>query len=147
MERFMKGGLFMALLKDAIDTLEASELKITERRLRMIELMYEEDRYLSAREVKELLEVDFPGISPDTIYRNLHSFSSLGILEETEVQGEKVFRSNCGVEEHHHHFICTNCGFSKELSVCPLEFYQKEIKDLEVHSHQFELLGLCEDCS
>ncbi len=136
----------MALLKDAIKRLEDSDLKITERRMRMIELMYSEDRYMSAKEVKEMLEEDYPGISPDTIYRNLHSFSTLGILEETELSGEKVFRSNCGVEEHHHHFICTNCGFSKELSICPLAFYTEEIKEYEVRSHRFELLGLCEDC-
>ncbi len=136
----------MPLCKNAIEILEASDLKITERRVRMIELMYKEERYMSAKEVKEMVEEDYPGISPDTIYRNLHSFSTLGILEETEVQGEKVFRSNCGVEKHHHHFICTNCGFSKELPICPLSFYEEEIKEYEVSSHRFELLGLCEEC-
>lgn len=136
----------MALFKDAIERLEASDLKITERRVRMLELMYKEDRYMSAREVKEMLEEDYPGISPDTIYRNLHSFSTLEILEETELEGEKVFRSNCGVEEHHHHFICTKCGYSKELSICPLSYYQEEVADFEITSHRFELLGLCADC-
>lgn len=137
----------MPLFKDAIKILEGSDLKMTERRVRMIELMYKEDRYMSAKEVKELVEGDYPGISPDTIYRNLHSFSTLDILEETEIGGEKVFRSNCGVEEHHHHFICTNCGFSKELSICPLSFYKEEIEEFEVSSHRFEVFGLCEDCS
>lgn len=137
----------MPLFQDAIKLLEDSDLKMTERRVRMIELMYAEDRYLSAKEVKELVEEDYPGISPDTIYRNLHSFSVLGILEEAELQGEKVFRSNCGVDEHHHHFICTNCGFSKELSMCPLSYYKDEIKEFELSSHRFELFGLCADCS
>lgn len=136
----------MVLFEEAIERLEASDLKITERRVRMLELIYEEDRYMSAKEVMELLEEDYPGISPDTIYRNLHSFSRLEILEETELEGEKVFRSNCGIEEHHHHFICTNCGFSKELSICPLSFYGDEVKEFEITSHRFELLGLCQDC-
>lgn len=136
----------MPLFEEAIERLEASDLKMTERRVKMLELMYKEDRYMSAREVKEILEEDYPGISPDTIYRNLHSFSNLDILEETELEGEKVFRSNCGVEEHHHHFICTNCGFSKELSICPLTFYQDEVEDVQITSHRFELLGLCRDC-
>lgn len=136
----------MPLFEEAIERLEASDLKMTERRVKMLELMYKEDRYMSAREVKEILEEDYPGISPDTIYRNLHSFSNLDILEETELEGEKVFRSNCGVEEHHHHFICINCGFSKELSICPLTFYQDEVEDVQITSHRFELLGLCRDC-
>ena len=136
----------MALLKEAIEKFEASDLKKTERRIRMLELMYQEDRYMSAKEVKEIIEEDYPGISPDTIYRNLHSFSKLDILEETKLDGEKVFRSNCGAEKHHHHFICTNCGFSKELSVCPLFIYQDEVEEFEISSHRFELLGLCQDC-
>lgn len=136
----------MPLYEEALERLEASDLKMTERRIKMLELMYKEDRYMSAKEVKERLENDYPGISPDTIYRNLHSFSNLEILEETELEGEKVFRSNCGVDEHHHHFICTDCGFSKELSICPLSFYQEEVENFKITSHRFELLGLCEDC-
>lgn len=136
----------MLLLNQALERLENSELKVTERRVRMIELMYSQDRYLSAKEVKALLEDDYPGISPDTIYRNLHSFSTLEILEETEFNGEKFFRASCGIDEHHHHFICTECGFSKELSVCPLTYFKDEIGQSAITSHRFELFGLCERC-
>ena len=83
----------MLLLKEAIEVLEKSDLKMTERRVRMLEIMYSENRYLSAREVKNILEEDYPGISPDTIYRNLHSFSMLELLEETEISGDKYFGS------------------------------------------------------
>lgn len=136
----------MLLLKEAIEVLKKSDLKMTERRVRMLEIMYSENRYLSAREVKEMLEEDYPGISPDTIYRNLHSFSMLEILEETEISGDKYFRSNCGVDEHHHHFICTVCGYSEELTACPLAFFKEQLGHSKVTSHRFELFGLCEDC-
>lgn len=136
----------MPLLKDALETLEKSELKITERRVHMIEIMYQKNRYLSAKEVKTELEHNYPGISPDTIYRNLHSFSTLNILEETEFNGEKFFRANCGVDKHHHHFICTKCGRSLELPMCPLAYFKNEIGDAEITSHRFELFGICEDC-
>lgn len=79
----------MPLFKDALTVLENSELKMTERRIRMLEVLYSENRYLSAKEVKDFLRENYPGISPDTIYRNLHSFSELDILEETEISGEK----------------------------------------------------------
>ena len=67
----------MPLFKKALEVLENSTLKITERRVRMLEVLYSENRYLSAKEVKIFLKEDYPGISPDTIYRNLHSFSEL----------------------------------------------------------------------
>ncbi len=136
----------MPLLKEALNLLEDSDLKMTERRVRMVEALYNEDRYLSAKEVKEILKEDYPGISPDTIYRNLHSFSTLSILEETEISGEKYFRAHCGVDSHHHHFICTECGHSEELTTCPLNFFKDQIGDSKITSHRFELFGLCEDC-
>lgn len=136
----------MLLLEQAIERFEASKLKKTERRIRILELIYHENRYMSAKELKKILEKDYPRISPDTIYRNLQSFFELDILEESELDGEKVFRSNCGNEEHHHHFICTNCGFSKELSLCPISIYKDEVEEFEITSHRFELLGLCKDC-
>ena len=42
----------MPLFKKALEVLENSTLKITERRVRMLEVLYSEDRYLSANEVK-----------------------------------------------------------------------------------------------
>lgn len=136
----------MLLLEEALQKLKNSDLKMTERRTRMLEIMYSEDRYLSAREVMEMLIEDYPGISPDTIYRNLHSFSTLEILEETEIAGDKYFRSNCGIDEHHHHFICTDCGYSEELTTCPLNFFKDQLGNSEITSHRFELFGLCEAC-
>lgn len=136
----------MLLLKQALNKLATSELKMTERRVRMLEVLYFENRYLSAREVKDQLKEDYPGISPDTIYRNLHDFSTLEILEETEISGEKYFRANCGINKHHHHFICTECGYSEELAMCPLHFFQEQLGNSVVTSHRFELFGLCENC-
>lgn len=136
----------MPLLEEALDILEKSDLKVTERRVRMIETMYQKDRYLSAKEIKAELEATYPGISPDTIYRNLHSFSNLNILEETEFSGEKFFRANCSIDEHHHHFICTKCGKSLELPTCPVSYYEEKIGNAEITSHQFELFGVCESC-
>lgn len=137
----------MPLLKEALTILEDSELKMTERRVLMLEILYNENRYLSAKEMKEILLEDYPGISPDTIYRNLHSFSELNILEETDISGEKYFRANCSMEGHHHHFICSECGFSIELDDCPVSFFKDQIGDAVITSHRFELFGLCENCA
>lgn len=137
----------MPLLEEALTLLEESDLKMTERRVRLIELMYDENRYITPTEVKQLLKKDYPGISPDTVYRNLHSFSDIDLLEETEISGEKHFRANCATDDHHHHFICTECGHSVELTTCPLSFFKEQIGEAEVTSHRFELFGLCEVCT
>ncbi len=137
----------MPLFKEALEVLEKNNLKITERRVRMLDVLYSEERYLSAKEVKQFLKEEYPGISPDTIYRNLHTFSELMLLEETEISGEKYFRANCSSKGHHHHFICSECGYSIELTECPIAYFKDQIGDAKVTSHRFELFGLCAKCA
>lgn len=137
----------MPLFKEALEVLEKNNLKITERRVRMLDVLYSEERYLSAKEVKQFLKEEYPGISPDTIYRNLHTFSELMLLEETEISGEKYFRANCSSKGHHHHFICSECGYSIELMECPIAYFKDQIGDAKVTSHRFELFGLCGKCA
>lgn len=136
----------MPLLENALNTLEKSDLKITDRRRSILKTMYKENRYVSASEVKELLEEKYPNISPDTIYRNLNTFSEMELLEIAEFSGEKYFKANCG-DEHHHHFICTECGYSIELTTCPLTIFKDEINESQITSHRFELFGLCKKCA
>lgn len=137
----------MNSLKDAIDTLKNSGLKTTEKREKILKIMYKEDKYLSAGDIQKELEGDYPSISPDTIYRNLHTFVDLDILEQTELEGEKLFRSNCQTHGHHHHFICTNCGKTKEIDQCPLDVFKTNLPGCEITSHRFELYGLCSQCA
>jgi len=133
-------------LNNAIKTLENSGFKTTGKRKKMLEVIYNEDKYLSAKDIQNSLESMYPNISPDTIYRNLHTFIEMDILEQTELDGEKLFRSNCEVHGHHHHFICTECGNTKELYNCPVDILKTQLPGCTVHSHRFELYGKCEKC-
>ena len=46
-------------------------------------------------------------------------FVNLGILEMTELYGEKHFDMQCHTDQHHHHFICLDCGKTKEIDSLP----------------------------
>lgn len=136
----------MASLEQAIQKLKDNNFKVTNKRKRMVEILYSENKYLSAKDVQQSMDKEYKGISPDTIYRNLHTFYDLGIVERTELDGEKLFRSNCDTHGHHHHFICTQCGLTKEIDDCPMDHFQLQLPGCEIQSHRFEIFGLCENC-
>lgn len=130
----------------AWEILKQNNYKKTDKRELLLEMFAETNKYLSARDLLEVLKPKYPGMSFDTIYRNLATFVDLGILEETEMNGERKFRMQCESDHHHHHFICTDCGDVRELSICPMEMVEEKLPGFAIETHKFEIYGNCPDC-
>lgn len=131
--------------EEAIKLLSENNYKITKRREDIINFFAQEDKYHTAKALHQHIENIDEGISFDTVYRNLHLFHNLGILESTDLQGEKHFRMNCG-DVHHHHFICNECGRTKKLKVCPMDEVKRFLKAYTIEDHKFEVYGKCPEC-
>ena len=89
-----------------------------------------------------------PDVSLDTIYRTLALLTDLGLVHE-------IFRPAGSVYEvtrpghHHHHLVCTACGRTECIDVCPMTpVYEKEAakKGFRITGHIFEFYGLCRKC-
>ncbi len=127
------------------DKLKENKLKITDKRMRMIDIFLDEDRYLSARELLEMMNLEYPGISYDTIYRNLYTLNDIEVLEKTTFNGEMQYKISC-TTHHHHHFICNSCGDTRVIHYCPVDTWANELDDVEIINHKVELYGLCKSC-
>ena len=133
-------------VEKAWDILKGHSFKRTKNRETILEFLSERDSYTPAMDVSEFLKKDNPGVSFDTIYRNLATFANLGILEETELNGERQFRMHCDPGVHHHHFICTECGKTKNIPGCPMDFLTVSLPGVEIEGHKFEVYGKCPQC-
>ncbi|MFS0674322.1 Fur family transcriptional regulator [Ornithinibacillus sp. 179-J 7C1 HS] len=131
--------------QEAIELLKKKGYKTTGKRKDILTFFENADGYRTAKDLIQHLEETYEGISFDTIYRNLHLYNEVGILEVTELNGEKHFRMNC-TSHHHHHFICKDCGKTKEIEVCPMEEVKRSLSNYEIEDHKFEIYGLCPSC-
>ncbi|HLR39728.1 MAG TPA: Fur family transcriptional regulator [Jeotgalicoccus sp.] len=127
------------------EVLRSHNLKVTEKRLSIIEYFNDHNRYISPKEVYEYMNALYPGISYDTIYRNLYTMYEVNILEQSTFEGELHYTISCS-DHHHHHFICEKCGLIKVVHYCPVDMWQNELEGVKINSHKIELYGLCTKC-
>ncbi|MGJ5713864.1 Fur family transcriptional regulator [Staphylococcus equorum] len=131
--------------EEAIDIIKVNGHKYTNKRREMVDIFVAEDKYINAKHIQQKMDENYPGISFDTIYRNLHLFKDLGIVEGTELDGEMKFRIAC-TDHHHHHFICESCGDTKVIDFCPIEQIKAFLPQVDIHTHKLEVYGVCELC-
>lgn len=135
-------------VEEALQILKERGYKYTGKREEIIRICSDEKRYLSAKDILERIKEQFPNLSFDTVYRNISTFVDLGILEETELDGEGKFRLACSNSgHHHHHVICTECGKTSSLPGCPMNLMATIPADFMVTGHKFEVYGTCKECS
>lgn len=132
-------------IKEAMKILKNNGYKTTGRRQDILTYFEKADGYRTAKDLLLYMEDKYEGISLDTVYRNLHLYHEMKILESTELNGEKHFRMKC-TTHHHHHFICSGCGKTKEISICPMEEVQNKLHNYMIEDHKFEIYGLCPSC-
>jgi len=131
---------------DFTKILTKHDLKITQARISLLELLEKEKKPVDSQFLIDTLQ---KGLQVDkvTVFRILNVLTEHGILRRLEF-GEGKARYELNAEDHHH-LICQNCGSIEDISDCNIVALEKEIKQKKhflVKLHTLEFYGLCSDC-
>lgn len=87
-----------------------------------------------------------------TIYRNLQSLVTAGLVREVRFKDSSVRYELADEDSHHHHLVCTGCGKVDELEGCDVSALEKHILKqsksfASVNEHTLEFFGTCMTCA
>jgi len=130
--------------------LKSNNLKYTNQRELILKVIYDNHGHFTPEEIYNLIKVSYPEVNLGiaTIYR------TLTLLEEADIvtsisfgtQGKKY---EFGLNEHHDHLVCLECGGIEEFYDDVIEKQQEAIAkkfNFEMKSHVMKITGVCSAC-
>ncbi|EDL65159.1 peroxide-responsive transcriptional repressor PerR [Bacillus sp. SG-1] len=135
-------------LKEAIDTLKETGVRITPQRHAILEYLIHSMAHPTADDIYKALEGKFPNMSVATVYNNLRVFREVGLVKEL-TYGDASSRFDY-VTSDHYHVICDECGKIVDFHYPGLDEVEQlasHVTGFKVRNHRMEIYGTCESCS
>jgi|YelNatPaOPRAMG01_1025707.scaffolds.fasta_scaffold02982_19 Fur family ferric uptake transcriptional regulator len=121
--------------------------KVTEQRRRILQVLFDVRRPMTADEVYDYL-LDLTKVGRTTIYRTLELFEKKKLIRKV-IFNDGVIRYESNLLTHHHHLICIGCGKIIPLDGCfvkPIEGAILRDSGFLITDHYLELYGYCAEC-
>jgi Fur family transcriptional regulator, peroxide stress response regulator len=135
-------------LKEAIDTLKETGVRITPQRHAILEYLIQSMAHPTADDIYKALEGKFPNMSVATVYNNLRVFREVGLVKEL-TYGDASSRFDY-VTSDHYHVICDECGKIVDFHYPGLDEVEQlasHVTGFKVRNHRMEIYGTCDNCS
>ncbi len=120
----------------------------TRQRDLLLRILREAGGHLDARELFRRAAEQDGSISPATVYRSLHLFKELGLIEE-----QRLGQARCTYEvkrpRQHQHLVCSGCGKVFDFH-CPLSELVEKVRreqGFSVTRAELYLEGYCPQCA
>lgn len=125
-----------------------ANVKVTDARCKILELMHNKQGHRSAEEIHSMLAESEQNIGLATVYRTLVQLEAVGlILRHSFLDGVAVYEINDG---DHGHIVCVQCGGISEFDDELINDRQAEL----AKNHKFKtvrlshtIYGICQKCS
>lgn len=122
-------------------------IKLTHQRLEIFREIASSSEHPDAETVYQAVRARVPTVSRDTVYRTLWRLQELGVTTTLGARRRSVcFDANL---EHHHHYVCTNCGLTRDFVSASYNALEvpRVVRDIgSVAGTHVEVRGLCRSC-
>jgi len=136
----------------AIKIIRSGGDRITNARRKIIEIIIQSTKPLSAPKIQEILKEQGVVVNKSTIYRELSFLVEYEIIQQVKLTSSVIHYESAFLP-HHHYFICNKCGEIENVKCdgfeVSLQNLEKKIlkKGFSVKKHNLEFLGICTGCS
>lgn len=137
-------------LEEFNQVLKANQLKVTQPRLRVLDIISTKLSAISQPELEKILGSEIDRV---TLYRILASFEEKGILHKVfDLNGTATYAfcsTKCTADHHHDqhvHFICSVCNSVYCLDEIALPKINLPT-DFSLHSIAINAVGICDICN
>ena len=139
------------------DALEAARnlclsrgVRLTDLRLRVLELIWQNHKPLGAYTLMEMLaKANTRRVAPPTVYRALDFLLEQGLIHRINVLNAFIGCPSPGTKHQSHFLICRHCGVAIELNEPTLSqqiLHVAKEAGFTVETQALEVSGLCANC-
>lgn len=141
------------VLGEILSHLKKTGIRLTPQRQEILRVLLERFQQggppLNAEEIMLQVRRCYPGVSLDTVYRSLATFTKEGLVRELQFRDQSRCFELVTKGEHHHHLVCLGCGKVRPIHYCPADFIEQAREcypDFEIEDHSCTVYGYCPKC-
>lgn len=112
-------------LEDAIERCQILGMRVSRQRRFILELLWQAQEHLSAREIYDRLNQQGKGIGHTSVYQNLEALSTQGIIECIERSDGRLYGN---ISDSHSH---VNCLDTNQILDVEIELPESLLKEVE----------------
>lgn len=91
------------------EALREKGYRLTPQRSLILDILHHANKHITAEEILNEVRARYPKVNKSTVYRTLELLERLGLVDETDLGGDRLCYHH--VEKgHHHHLVCRKCG-------------------------------------
>lgn len=137
----------MSDLAEWKNQLRAEGVRCTKQRIDILEVLLQQKKPLTAKEIHHKLKDSKIDLRLSTVYRTLNLLEEKEFIKKLNLADDES-KFELLVGPHHHHLVCVNCNEIVPLD-CPLKEYEGQLgaeTGYKIQDHSIKFYGVCPDC-